>query len=471
MSDTILNMHINELRQKVLREIEILRNGFRITGKSREVKVKPPYLNRDWRITTDALLGVLDAIESEVWNEETRNRLLAEGLTMDAGELPNFFWNSPFIGSGLDYLGTLSLYSDKTIIFDPIALFNKNGTDSPHVRPEPWINIIVNHALFIVSLEDWIKSGFVILLPRPAFWKPGVWDEMFRSEMPRLQEGGEQLLDRDFPETMAQSLFYDPPGLRESLFQKLREEGGKYSSQENEVVRKLREMDASNPAAFFQESLPDDSGRYGHMSVVGPGATFPEALWLQEQIGCFVGSSEQSVWDKIIYHAKNLLSDPATKKNAIIGRALTLTELEGLRKVEPGYALEIREKGALPAFRTFLRDSYGKIESADADHLSSVVQELRDGIKSHVQDLKGQWDEIHQSATRRTFFQLPAALIGGWAGVSHIVETQQFNIVVGSGVAAASYLGKQLSTIRNQKGALRRNPVYVLLKPQGRRYF
>jgi hypothetical protein len=464
-------MDENRLKNKALLEIEILRKGFKIIGKGRDVHVKKGFLIKSKEVSSKTIIEILNLIESEVWNKETLDDLLEQGLNFNEQLLQNFHWNSPFIGSGADYLSTLSLYSDQTILFDPIPLFNKESPDSPFARPETWINVIVNFSLFLCSIEEWIKNGFAIVLPRPALWMPGMTQQMINSEMPRLIQGGDKLLKRDFPEAFAQALFVDPPYLREALIEKIRREGGLNANEEDETRKKLKEIEQANPVPFYQEPRDDGTGRYGSMSVIGSGSTFPEAKWLQNQTGCFVGSSEQSIWDKIKYHSHEILSG-TKRKESIIGRALTMTNLEGLKNADVEYAMEIREKGALPAFRTLLRDSYAKINVAeDALHIKHAVNEMRDRIKGEVNELKSVWDEVEKSSSRRIFGYIPSGLIAGTA-IATGLETQQFNILVGSATAAISYLGvKEFAGNRNKKAALRKNPLYVLLKPQGRYYF
>jgi hypothetical protein len=92
-------------------------------------------------------------------------------LCYDLSQNPfsGFYWGNPDINAVSSYIARYALYTSHIIITNPFCDMMIYHDTSPIEKPEAWKQITMNQALFLVSIEQWIREEIITVLP-PLKW-------------------------------------------------------------------------------------------------------------------------------------------------------------------------------------------------------------------------------------------------------------------------------------------------------------
>lgn len=442
---------LKELKARSLKEVSLAKELFEIRKNKSGVLVPQ-------NTTPKSVLSFTQKVEENIWTEVFRN-LLDSQIALERTIGGVIYTGPRYSDDILSFVKRLALYSKTIIIPDPTDLYKKNDAISPHNDPKQWVKVIVNEALAISYLEEWIRSDLVVLIPRPWFWKSGMINEIESFGEFWFANRGYKVSGRQMLSQMVEVISKEKPGsFKEKAWIDKFAQGDR---QYEETLKKEVEKDRSiNARRFYYDT--DQKVPHSEIAMFDRGITVPESLSLSRETGSISSSHDEIFWDqyKFMIEISGGNIDDLTSMAFI--KSMDDIDLNLLNDVEPEYVLHLRKQGKLESFRSFLSSLWNSLgTSRSEEELKINSEKFQSLLKEKLGEYKEEWNEIEKDVLKN-FAK------GGVTGASSVVLG-----LIDIKTALVGALGGLISgffKIRGEKSKLKRNPLYVLLRLKGSKY-
>jgi hypothetical protein len=426
--------------RSALKEISLLREHFHIKGQGDDVNVAGEISPLDIKkFFKEYFAFVRPANLSE---DKIRPKI-------DTTKIRAWYLGQPDINLILNLVIRHCLYVDQIVIVDPFIIL-------PHAdvinQPQVWAETLINRALCLCALEDWIAQEIVLIIPSVFHYHPELEEAMAQNPsayMPKMTKQQYKELEHKF---IVDLLVDEPLAQRASLLDLIEAMGRELGDNEREnLLAEAAEYENAYPIRFRLSSeyyTKHFKGSQEISQVFASTLSSPMsyAPILAEQMGAFLIFEYRLLYDIITenYYKKDVVENPFQK----IAIAFQNVDFPFLHNVSLKDALKIRKKGYLHRFRVYLRDLWTSVsEHPDTNLNDAQILEFSDRLKSEYSILEEEWNNIRQelrikaitsgltvglSAGTAIAFGNINWTIGAVAGTSFGLLKEQFSGYVGS---------------------------------------
>lgn len=362
-----------------------------------------------------------------------------------------FYWGTADINCIASYLVRYALYTPNIIVTNPfcdLMIYHKES--SPLDKPEAWIQVAMNQALFLVSIEPWIKEGIISMLP-PIRWFD---HEFFDNQLVKISEKRLNSYDEIAMKKMTSGLFLEwikniPPDEVESILRlSIR---GSIPPDLLKAARGLAEIEYERNPIRYAWVRPKE----GLFSIVktGSGNSLESVMFTADLCGAYILFGEEYYrhdYDMAIQTASKTQDDSLTK----LSRGFADLEFSFLNAVSLDFVLGLRKDGRLTGLRNFLIDVWDKVSSREFFGQKNLYAMFKDELGERYQDYKKEWSDI----TKALELNMAEVVIG--SGIAVLSGQIGFK-VAGGGLAVFGL--KQLREAYDKRRKQKRLPLAVFL--------
>lgn len=377
-------------------------------------------------------------------------------------KLRGLYLGSPTPNSLLNNLVRHSLYVDQILLTDPFQSIVMLDSEK-NVRQEPgiWLETVINNAIAIQAISDWIEADIVRLIPNPFYYYR---DVMFKSADMWVDKGVQinEFQQKELrEEIIAQLLLAEDQDHWDQIFKYLIEDDPLVSESDKERIFGLAKAKINAFPVRFQvtdDLLEKIKFRQGHPGTIisfGGGIPIHLAPEVSKLTGSFMLFENQRTYDILIQN----FGEPSESSFENISLAFQDLEFPFLHNVPISIALQARKEGYLHKFRSYLRDVWSSSLGEDVGPLpESQALTFIDRLEAEYHDLKDEWDVIKKD------LRLSAIEKGAKTGASAIVAGS-LNWAAG----AATMVGSLASAVNDYRkiskriNAAERNPLAVFV--------
>ena len=376
-----------ELKRKTLQFIDFIKDLFGIV-----------YDPTSW---AGSILGGIDDERIKILYKELPNFFPHDKdfqhLYRDISKNPfsGILWASPSINTIATYLTRYCLYTPHVIVLNPfldMMLYHLDA--SPLDNPAPWKQVTVNQSLFLVTLEPWIKEGFVTAIP-PIRWFDH--DFFVKKIKPIAEEwlehqnehGGESEWSSQFMLEILKNFHpRDAEAILRSMFHDVPDEFVQLTKQilETEFQK--------NPIRYLW------SGNKSSTSIMkfGAGNNLQATLLTADLCGSYILLGEdqyRNQFDRALKRGEKNIDEPLTQ----LSRAFSEVEFQFLNAVSLDFALNIRRDGRMSELRNYLIKVFDDISALNLDQHHSY-QVFRDELDQQYRQFKEEWKDIDKKLAK-----------------------------------------------------------------------
>lgn len=158
------------LKQLNLKEISYLSDKFGVQKNGRDLQVTKTFQTKD----------VVDAIKflrDEIWSPENTKKAIQLIKNREGEEILNY-WKSGNLEPIDNFLGRAGILDYKILAFDSLSNIlytNPANENSVSQSPNSYVQFLLENALYLVSLADWIENGHLLLIPDITVWDYQAW--------------------------------------------------------------------------------------------------------------------------------------------------------------------------------------------------------------------------------------------------------------------------------------------------------
>lgn len=359
------------------------------------------------------------------------------------------YWGTPNINHIVSHLIRYALYVPRIVVTNPFCdMMIYHVEASPLDVPDKWKQIAVNQALFLASIEPWIREGIVILLP-PVQW----FDyELFKRELVPLSETNRCALNEEQNTALMWELFVEqlhnwPLDVIDTMLESDRQQG--MSEELIQAARKVAIQEAErNPIRYRW------SDRRTSLLKVGAGASLEAALFTAELCDAHLLLGEGFYKKRFDFAADagvKLQSESLTK----LARAFSDLRFSFLNAVTLDFVLGLRKENRLDNLRNFLGRLWRDISSLEELNGMEKVETFVEDLKDQYETYRREWEDISGSLT----ISGTSALVGTGAAIL----SGQFDMRIGAGVFASLGLHALLASY-DERRKKKKHPLGVFLK-------
>jgi hypothetical protein len=439
----------NYFLESALKEIDLLRKHFHVEGNDDDVRIAEEVTPKDViNFYTDYFTRVRPSKLSldKIFPEPDPRKLRALYMgNSDANYLLNVIIRHV-------------LYVDQILIVDPfLTIFFGDHPQSVLKRPEEWVTTLVNWALCLCALEEWIKQGIILIIPHLFYYHPE-WLTMPSSL--RDTPAQRKAFEDNFIKEM---LLRDLPERREAILDFLAKKGRKFTDDERaQLLEEVEQYERENPIRFrlasdyYIKHFPQSQTHGEIFGMSNGGLPLIHAPRIAERTGSFLIFQHQFVYENLCLN----VNQTGGKSNTLSLQQLSLAFQElsfpFLNNISSKKALDLRNQGYLLSFRNYLRELWQAVTTIeDQQLLDSKIADFCDKLTAEYLHLEEEWEQIRKD------FVVSAAITGAVTGLNVIAPgtiALAFAAAVGTGYGLAGYQSvKELRQV-NQK------PLAVFLK-------
>jgi len=257
------------------------------------------------------------------------------------------FWGPHTPDSVLNCITRASLYADRILVLNPFsdaAMYHPQY--SPLLEPQKWIQQFALHALFLSTVEPWVKSGIVEIIQNPVYFDVKLWRSLAEDTSHRMEKfppnAQKELLELFLIDGAVDQCLSVSSEHRERILDLLGLRGeirGKVLSQ---IVKTLRQ----DP---IREAIPYIIPERSHITSTGEGMTYDHAKLIAAAHGASIFTNRQMCSYRLRLEASELKS-PFQRA----AQAFSRSKLDFLNNVPSDFAIGLRKDGRLADFRSYL---------------------------------------------------------------------------------------------------------------------
>ncbi|MBA7611909.1 hypothetical protein ES703_19140 [subsurface metagenome] len=301
---------------------------------------------------------------------------------------------------------------------------------SPLYHPEAWIQVAMNQALFLVSIEPWVKEGVITILP-PLKW----FDyDFFEAEIVKGALKRRQSYDEEIHRTLIASMFTDeilksfrPEHIESVLGLTL---GDNLSKEFIEACKELAKSEfQKNPIRYAWDITQEGDGT---IVKFGSGTNLESTLFSADLCGAYILFGEKTYrieYDIAVKKQENKYIDSLTE----LSRAFAYLDFSFLNAVKLDFVLNLRKEGRLARLRNFLLEVWSKVSSVEFLESENLYKFFKENLEEQYEYYKEEWQDINKTLKRNM------ARIAISSGIA-ILSGQLSFIVAGAGLTGFGLL-------------------------------
>jgi len=161
------------LRELNLREVAYLVDKFGLKKYGNNFSISKP-------ISTNDVFEAQQFIEKEIWNPKNIERAIGIIKNEKDGTVLHY-WKTGVLEPVDDFIGRAGILDYTVIMADTlstIAHTHPTNENSIQKDPESYVRIVVENALFLFSVSEWIQAGHLLMIPEIMVWDWNGWMEM-----------------------------------------------------------------------------------------------------------------------------------------------------------------------------------------------------------------------------------------------------------------------------------------------------
>lgn len=362
------------------------------------------------------------------------------------------YWGERDFNSVSSYLARYALYSSHIIVTNPfcdslIYLSEK----SPILKPEAWVQVTMNQALFLVSIEPWIKEKIISVLPHPGWFRQEAekFDKLIDlAEVRRKSYDHATMKKIAFEAFMAHLKTFRPDHVEVFVKQAF---GDAVNPELIEAVKYLAEIEYKRNPIRYAWDVPTEG--FSSFTKIGSGHSLESVLATAHLTGSYLLFGEDSFRLQYDLATKDGKDETQNSLNDL-SRAFAELDFSFLNAVSLDFALGLRKDGKLADFRKWLINVWDKISSRDYANRVNLYGSLKDELQGQYADYKTEWAGIDKALLKNL---ATAAVVGGTT-----VLTGQIGFKVAAGGIAAFGI-KELHSAFSKRQDLKRLPLGIFL--------
>jgi hypothetical protein len=295
-----------------------------------------------------------------------------------------------------------SLYTDEVLVVNPfinprILASKFNPVENPSQYKQDTLEMVY----FLFQLAPWIESGVVSMIPNPADFdselRHSVWrmaEKRWADQKLELSEETLAELEPRGKEMLAKFMYRLPKDKLEiSIRRALPNLSDKAVKDQIAYVQKLRK---SNPLLVDQET-PEG----GELQIMRLGANLELGLYIAQLTGSYLYTDKRDQWNEILSAQHS--ADSESEVWSPLTESFQSLEFSFLDKVDPTFALKLKEEGRLEQFRNFLRRVWNKIEGEPSpEEALKLARRFSDELKGEYKKTKEEWKKIDRTLLKWT---------------------------------------------------------------------
>ena len=368
-------------------EIRMLRKHFHIIGTGDNVRIAGEITTED---ITDFFREYLARVRPPNLGDE---KIFPKS---DPTKLRSLYMGSPDANILLNVIVRHILYVDQVLIVDPfLTLIDFEHPKGPMKRPEMWVQVLANRALCLCALEDWVKSGLILIFPNVFYYHP---------EKLRIPDkwyiGSDQ--KQAFEKRLIRNLLVkEHPEVWDSVIDTIVKMGKNISTSERtQLFDEVHQYAEENPIRFrFPERYFDKY--FGKSETVSTaqhdstGLPMAHASEIAEIVGAFLIFEDQFFYDTLCANVAQ--RDKKSDLLQQLSLAFQKLDFPFLHNVPSQKALELRKKGYLLSFRKYLHELWVAITSINDNRLlNEQMNEFRERLEVEYSQLEREWEQIRK---------------------------------------------------------------------------
>lgn len=429
-----------------LKELKLLRKHFHIEGGGDDVHV-----------TKEVTPADITNFYRDYFARVRPNRLGFDKILPKPNptKLRALYMGDPDVNILLNIIVRHALYVDQILIVDPfLTLIFRDHPESVLKHPELWVTVVVNRALCVCALEEWIKQGLVLLFPNMFHYHP----ELLRipsklSNPPDLRQAFEHKLTRNL-------LVREHPEHRNAVLDLFARMGQEMSdSERSQLLEEAEQYERENPIRFrlasgyFDKHFPKSQTRGEIFATSNGGLPLIHASEFAEKTGSFLIFEDQFVYETLCVNFDQ--SNEKTDSLQQLSLAFQKLDFPFLHNMPLNKALQLRNEGYLLSFRNYLRELWQAITNTQSQQLlDAKIADFYDRLTSEYKQLEKEWEHMRRD------FVISATITGVATGLTVIVPG---NIALGFAAAAGGLGIAGYQNIRDLREA-NKKPLAVFLK-------
>ncbi|MBI3173239.1 MAG: hypothetical protein HYZ25_05935 [Chloroflexi bacterium] len=451
----------NYFIQSALKEISLFRKHFHIVGQGDEVKV----------LAEISPLDVLNFCKEYFAfvrpTQLSSSKILPQA---DATRLRGLYLGQPDANILLNLIVRHCLYVDQIVLIDP---FNDLPYNQIAERPAAWVEVLVNRALGLCALEEWIREEIVIVIPSLLYYKPELRDSILRKWSMLLPILTKKKVNEDYGKFMTLRLLLSVEEVnRFSVLDVLDKMGDKYSLEDkDELLSLAKDYEEKYPIRFrLNQEFYDKyfkSSQRGQIIDFSFGTSLLVANDIADTIGAFLIFEHQFIYQELseIERGRETQTDIFQQ----LGISFQQLDFPFLHNVSLQDALMLRKKGYLSRFRVYLRDMWMlSSEKQNLHTLEAKTFDFIDRLKAEYSVLQQEWESIKSDLRMKAIAS--GVIIGLSAGAAFVFGNIDLTLSavsgLGAGVIKENFLGGYSGTSERIKET-RKQPLFVFLALEG----
>lgn len=287
-----------------------------------------------------------------------------------------------------------SLYTDEILIVNPfinprILAPKFNPIENPSQYKQDTLEMVY----FLFQLAPWIESGIVSMVPNPTDFdsdlRKSVWtmaEKRWEEQKLELSEETIAELEPRGKESLAKFMYRLPKDKLEITIRRaLPNLSDKAVADQIDYVQKLRH---NNPLLLDQE-VPDG----GDLQIMRYGANLELGLYMGQLTGSYLYTDRRDQWNEILSVEQNSSAEPEVWSP--LTDSFQSLEFSFLNRIDPSFALKLKEEGRLEGFRSFLRRVWISIGgNPSAKEAMTLAREFGDELQDQYGKTKEEWSKI-----------------------------------------------------------------------------
>ncbi|MFH1792722.1 MAG: hypothetical protein ABH819_03760 [Patescibacteria group bacterium] len=287
-----------------------------------------------------------------------------------------------------------SLYTDEVLVVNPfmnprIIAPQFNPIENPTQYKQDTLEMVY----FLFQLAPWIESGVVNMIPNPADFdsdlRRSVWsmaEERWREQKLELSQETLDEIEPRGKELLKKTMYRLPKDKLEiSLRRALPDLSDK--AIEDQIVY-IQELRRTNPLLLNQE-LPEG----GELQIMRYGANLELGLYLGQITGSYLYTDRKDQWNEILSVRQSISAEPEVWSP--LTSAFQALEFNFLDKIDPSFALKLKQEGRLESFRGFLRKVWvGVGGNPSSSEAIKLARNFGDELHEQYQETKTEWSQI-----------------------------------------------------------------------------
>ncbi len=397
--------------KSALKEISLLRKYFNIKGQGDKV-----------RVVGEILPTNIKSFYREYFASVRPHKLGNDKIfpKPDRSKLRAWYVGQPDVNLLLNLIVRHCLYVDQIVVVDPLITLLH---DDIQKRPQVWAQTIINRALCLCALEDWIRQEIILVVPSIFHYHPELRQlisnlpDVFYPHLTKEQE-------REFERSMIIHLLVsEPPKSREAILDTISSMGRDFAENERtELIEEAEQYEAKYPIRFRLSSdyfKKHFKGMDEPSHIIDQSLSVPLLLApvIAEEIGAFLIFERQILYNLITANQAPINIRYDTLQQLAI--AFQGLDFPFLHNISLKKALELRKKGYLESFRVYLRELWSTVAATEENELlDEKVLEFSDRLKSEYAILEREWQSIQKELRVKA---VTSGLVVGLSAASAIV--------------------------------------------------